>query len=328
MRIVTPVALVLALHALASACTSTPDDSELTSDTGAGEADASRTASPDQPAVIEVTARNHVEFALSTNQVPSGWTTLRLRNETHAVHFGFLVRLPEGRTIEDYKQVITPLFQNLIDQASGRPLTTPELGTDLPSWYGDMQFMGGPGLLAPGRTGEVTINLRPGVYVIECYIKAPDGRLHSFLGMVDQIDVTDDASPAREPTSDVTMTLSIDSGIVVQDSVRSGERTIAVHFKDQKVYENFAGHDVHLVRLDDEAKVDELVAWIGSPTGLEESVPVEFLGGTHDMPAGSTAYLTVRLEPGTYAWVAEVPNAAERGFLKRFTVAGGQVASR
>lgn len=38
------------------------------------------------------------------------------------------------------------------------------------------------------------------------------------------------------------------------------------------------------------------------------------------MPAGSTAYLTVHLTPGHYAWIAEVPDPAAKGMLKTFTV--------
>lgn len=38
------------------------------------------------------------------------------------------------------------------------------------------------------------------------------------------------------------------------------------------------------------------------------------------MPAGNTAYITVNLEPGNYAWVAEVPNPKEKNMLKTFSV--------
>jgi hypothetical protein len=41
------------------------------------------------------------------------------------------------------------------------------------------------------------------------------------------------------------------------------------------------------------------------------------------MPAGSIAYLTVTLDPGRYAWVAEVPRPDEKGMLKVFEVAAG-----
>jgi hypothetical protein len=45
------------------------------------------------------------------------------------------------------------------------------------------------------------------------------------------------------------------------------------------------------------------------------------------MPAGETGYFTAALEPGRYAWIAEVPNPAEKGMLQPFTVGGYDVGS-
>ena len=42
------------------------------------------------------------------------------------------------------------------------------------------------------------------------------------------------------------------------------------------------------------------------------------------MPPGSTGYLTITLQPGRYAWLAEVPNAEAKGMLRVFTVPGGE----
>jgi len=59
------------------------------------------------------------------------------------------------------------------------------------------------------------------------------------------------------------------------------------------------------------------------PGGLQTPAPAVFLGGLQEMPAGSTGYLTVTLEPGRYAWIAEIPGTDANGFLKEFSVAGG-----
>jgi len=45
-----------------------------------------------------------------------------------------------------------------------------------------------------------------------------------------------------------------------------------------------------------------------------------FLGGTMEMTEGGVAYFHVDLEPGDYAWIAEIPNPAVHGMLKTFTV--------
>ncbi|GMQ81782.1 MAG: hypothetical protein BMS9Abin05_1218 [Rhodothermia bacterium] len=58
----------------------------------------------------------------------------------------------------------------------------------------------------------------------------------------------------------------------------------------------------------------------GQPLGSQTPSTVEFLVGTHEMPAGSTAYFTVILEPGRYAWISEVPSPDTKGMLKTVTV--------
>jgi hypothetical protein len=108
----------------------------------------------------------------------------------------------------------------------------------------------------------------------------------------------------------------------------SGYHTVAVDFIDQIVHENFVGHDVHLVRLDEDTDLEALERWMNwtLPEGLETPAPAVFLGGVNEMPAGSTGYLAVSFEPGTYAWVAEVPGASGKNMLVPFTVpeaAGG-----
>jgi hypothetical protein len=38
------------------------------------------------------------------------------------------------------------------------------------------------------------------------------------------------------------------------------------------------------------------------------------------MPAGSTAYITVDLSPGSYAFIGEAPEADKKGLLMKFEV--------
>jgi hypothetical protein len=80
---------------------------------------------------------------------------------------------------------------------------------------------------------------------------------------------------------------------------------------------------VHLARLEDDTDMARLEAWMdwSHPDGLQTPAPVMFLGGLNEMPAGHTGYLHVDLEPGRYAWVAEVPGARAKGMLRVFTVA-------
>ena len=82
---------------------------------------------------------------------------------------------------------------------------------------------------------------------------------------------------------------------------------------------------VHLVRVSDDLDLGELERWMdwSQPMGLQTPAPAQFLGGTNEMPAGTTSFFTVTLEPGNYAWISEVPNSSEKGMLKLFSVPSG-----
>jgi hypothetical protein len=97
---------------------------------------------------------------------------------------------------------------------------------------------------------------------------------------------------------------------------------VQVVFEDQKTHENFAGHDLHLVRLEQGTDLATLSAWMDwtQPGGLETPAPALFLGGSNEMPAGQTAYLNISLDPGRYAWISEVPDPMGKGMLLTFEV--------
>lgn len=278
--------------------------------------------------VVEVIARGLTLDAPA--EIPSGWTTFRLKNESGMTHFAVVERLPDGFGIKEQQEQIAPVFQEGMDllNAGEADAAMAKFG-ELPEWFGQIVFMGGPGFVSPGKTAEASLFLEPGTYLLECYVKT-DGIFHSYnpdpsaYGMVHQFTVTEESSGALEPAASLHVTLSSERGIEVEGNLRSGEHTVAVSFEDQTIHENFVGHDVHLARLTEDSDLRELATWMDwrLPNGLETPAPVEFLGGTHEMPAGEIAYFRVRLEPGDYAWIAEVANPDEKGMLKTFTVSG------
>lgn len=191
------------------------------------------------------------------------------------------------------------------------------LGRELPEWYGEVRPMGGPGMLSPGRTGQTTVRLDPGTYVVECYVKTPEGEFHGELGMVSQLTVTTDSTRAAPPAADLRMALT-NASIGVVGPVPAGEHTIEVRFEEHPAMG--LGNDIHVARLDEDTDLAELADWMDwmNLGGLRAPAPVEFVGGAHEMPVGATSYFTVELEPGRYAWVSET-SAAER-LVEAFTV--------
>jgi hypothetical protein len=276
--------------------------------------------------VVEVVARGLTFEA--PDSIPAGWTTFRFTNASAMTHFALIERLPDGIGIARQQEEVAPVFQDGMNHlAAGDPEAAMEAFGTLPEWFGQVVFLGGPGLLAPGRTADASVYLEPGTYLLECYVKT-GGVFHSYspdparFGMVHEFAVAGAPADTTAPRAALELTLSSERGIEMAGTPESGEHVVAVHFEDQTVHGNFVGHDVHLVRLADTTNLEPLAAWMDwtRPDGLETPAPVEFVGGINEMPAGSTGYFTIRLEPGHYAWIAEVPDPARKGMLKAFTV--------
>lgn len=269
---------------------------------------------------IEVTATDYAFRA--PKEIPSGWTTIRFKNDGKEQHFVFMSRLPEGKTIDDYEtdlgepysEAWNAILTGKADQAEAMQM----LGEKLPEWFPAIQFAGGPGFLAPGHQFETTLHLEPGNYVIECYMKTEDGKIHAMDGMLRPLTVTEAESGTSEPDSDVRVTLS-NTEMAVDGELAPGRQTIAVHVAENP--EQGFGHSAHLARLDDNTSVDEVVQWMNwfDLNGLRAPAPAEFIGGAHMMPTGNRAYFTADLTPGRYLFISEA--TAPQGMYHEFTVA-------
>lgn len=255
-------------------------------------------------------------------ELPSGWTTFRYENRTGVTHFFVLERMPDGRTVENSRAEVVPVFDAAMKLImAGDPAAGFAQFANLPAWFGNVEFVGGVGMTEPGLTAETTVNLQPGTYVIECYVKMPDGTFHTSLGMIEGFVVTAAESGGREPAASFDVTID-DSGIAIDGAPRPGQQTFAVHFAGQTVQAHGLGYDVHIARLEADTDLAALSYWMNwsSPTGLTTPAPAEFIGGAQEMPAGGTAYVTVTLTPGRYALIAEVPDPAASNMLQVFTV--------
>lgn len=273
--------------------------------------------------IIQISS-NGMNFDAPT-EILSGWTTFNYHNNTNVPHFFTLERMPEGKDVDNWANELLPPFQDAMDAIIlGDYPTAFEAFGRFPEWSAAIEFNGGPGIINPGRVASTTVNLSPGTYIIECYIKTPSGKFHASLGMYDQIIVTDTDNGAEEPTAEFNINISSTEGIKIMDKIKPGNRRIAVNFLDQAVYGNFLGHDVHLVKVHNGADIQELNDWMSwfDPNGLMIPAPANFtfMGVTQEMPAGSTTYFSSLLKPGTYALVAEIPDPMSKGMLKVFTV--------
>jgi hypothetical protein len=276
----------------------------------------SKTAST---SIVEVTAKDY--YFQMQDSIPSGWITFRFINNGHATHFFSLTLLPESVSFQNYLSDIAPAFSaawDTLQAGATKGVAGSVLGGLLPKWYASAKYMGGAGLTEMGKTSETTIKLIPGNYVMECYIKTPDGKFHGELGMIRPLTVTDEVSKSIEPVeADIEINLS-NLKLEVNGNITSGMHKVAVHFNEQPAFG--LGNDVHLVRLNDNTNLNKVIEWMDwmNINGLRSPAPAEFLGGTQEMPAGNTSYFYIELTPGRYAWISEIN--ADKGMVKEFRI--------
>ncbi len=269
--------------------------------------------------IVDVTAKDF-SFIVK-DSIPSGWTTFRFKNEGHAHHFFFLTLMPDNKTLNNYTSELGPAFGITWDSLKAGMNKNDAgllLGSLIPKWYAKAKVMGGAGLIAPGKTTETTVKLEPGYYVMECYVKTPDGVFHSALGMIRSLIVTNEVSKMHEPeNSDIDLTLS-NYKIESKGNLTVGDHVVAVHFKEHPKFG--LGNDVHVVRITDNTNMDDVINWMDwmNINGLRTPAPAEFIGGTQEMPVGYTSYFKLNLSPGKYAFISE--SAADKGMVKEFTV--------
>ena len=301
--------------------------------------------------VVEVTAlhdhdTNEHMFQLSSDEISSGWTTFQFQNASPYDHFLVIYKVPD-EGIAAAKAANEPLLEHWFEgvtvpfQMEYNPYVNGDIDygqfvdnlvasiMEKGPWFFDPGAppMGGPGFTAAGLTSVTTVFLESGEYILECYVKNEGEVFHSYIGMLEHLTVTDDSSSNEEPTATISMNISSTDGIQVDQELNAGSHVVEITFEDQTSYEHLLGHNVQLVKLKDkenEELLSRLASWMDwrQKGSLVNRAPggAIFMGGTMEMTKGGVAYFHVDLEPGDYAWIAEIPNPAVHGMLKTFTV--------
>ncbi|HEU4589231.1 MAG TPA: hypothetical protein VFS11_11305 [Gemmatimonadales bacterium] len=246
-------------------------------------------ASKDQPAApaaapagpegqtVVVTATDYAFDAPAT--IPAGLTTFRLVNRGKELHHMVLLKIPEGKTLED--------------------VAKESKGEMPPSW---VHFDGGPNAVDPGSETSVTQIVEPGHYALVCVIPSPDGKPHMMKGMARTLDVTGPAAAAAAtPPADVTLKLA-DYSFITSKPLTAGSHVIRVENAGPQP------HEIVLLKLAPGKSAQDFVNWAMKPSGPP---PASAIGGISPMDNGRTSLMHVNLTPGEYAFVCFIPDAKD-----------------
>lgn len=258
----------------------------------------SAAAPPASPApasrVVAWEARDYSYEAPDT--LPSGWVTIRMMNHGPETHHGQLLRLNDGVTFQAFSQAIQQEGEGALR------LTT---------------LVGGPGAIDAHRADEVTLDLKPGSYVIACFVPSSDGVPHLAKGMLKPIEVTaTDPSTAGPPATQGRFTMR-DFSFEMPDRLAAGRASYEVANAGPQP------HELVVVKLAEGKTVADVMTWYRAPSGPP---PFEAVGGINGLSAGVTGYMSLDLQPGAYAAICLVPDPASGqahlhlGMAKAFAV--------
>jgi hypothetical protein len=240
------------------------------------------------PTIVSFTATDYAIAA--PDSIAAGWTTFRLANRGGQVHYGHIVALDSGRTVQDL---------------SGAYLEAIRTSGPRPAW---VKRFGGPGGTAPGDTSNVTQYLDAGSYVWICPVEDDTGTPHFARGEVRPFVVHAAApgapGPEAAPAASAVIRL-VDHAFTIASPLRPGRQTIRVENGGTEA------HDFGLLKLAPGTTVEDVRVWLnperarrsesdkgGDPPPLESIGSVA--GGIAAIAPGLSAYFETNLTPGEY----------------------------
>jgi hypothetical protein len=290
-RLCARLSIVAAMITLASCRSDKPEGDAST--TSAAPPSADRQDPAGGVNVVTVTTSDYRFDAPA--EIPAGLTAIRLVNQGPSLHHIQLMRLADGKTLEDFLTALQ--------------------GEHPPTWATPA---GGPAPPEPGGTSVSIESLEPGNYALICFIPAPDGMPHVVKGMSRALKVVGPSpAAAPEPEADIIVTL-VDYDFQLSKPLTAGKHTIRVDNAGQQP------HEIAIVRLHSGKKPADFTAWGMKPIGPP---PGTIHGGLSGIMPGSHSFIEVDLPPGEYGLLCFLPDAKdgkphfEHGMAKRTTVA-------
>ena len=231
---------------------------------------------------IAVTARDFAFGGATTS--PAGPTKITLTNEGKEEHQAQLAKIADGKALTD---VLTALKKG--DQNAAFALLT---------------FSGGPTGVQPGASVSASTKLEPGNYVFLCFFQSADGIPHFAKGMVSGLQVTGTSAGGDLPAGDATVTAK-DFSYSPTLELSAGKHTITLKNQGPQP------HEAGLIKLAPGVTVDAILKIATATTSPPPGPPPwTDVGGTGAIAQGLTATFEADLQPGNYAFLCFVPDAA------------------
>ncbi len=279
-----------ALALTAAACSSTDTKADSTPTTsGATTAvsttpDTAASSAGDAPVANAVTITTPGMNYDVSGALRPGVGSITFDNPSPETHMMAIARLKDGVTLDQLKASLQES-----EEAAGALLAD---GTEM--------SYGTPNMVGPGeRTTVTSTDLQAGTYALICFLVTDDGTPHFAMGMVGELDVT--GTPATgKPESDGTIT--IDDTAITMPTPFSGQGTFLV------TNGGTTPHSFSLARIDDGATLDSFFGSfseaMGSGKSADDAQGGELVGGVDVLAPGQSAYLTLDLGPGHYAYLS------------------------
>lgn len=218
--------------------------------------------------------------------IPGGWTRIVLDNQGELAHDINLVKLGEGRTIDDVMTVLQ-------EESEGPP--------EWVELYGGIEA-------GPGERNSYLINLPPGEYVYLSFGAGEDGPDDAQRGMVNALTVDEaegDDSAISLPSADVTVDL-VDYAFAISGEIVAGEQMFHVRNVGEEP------HHMLFFRLHEGVTYEDFLPFLESEESAEPP-PADYYGGMSDIVPGAEVYFTPEFEPGQYVFICFLPSEEHDG---------------
>jgi plastocyanin len=234
----------------------------------------------------------------SPDTIEAGLVTLDFENIGKEDHHLQIARISDGVNFEEFMA---------------------KLQTEGEAAFALLEAVGGVGILQPGKSQSVTVDLqKPGLYIALCVLPNGEGIPHLALGMIKPIEVVASKNAAMEtPQADLEVHM-LDFGYDLPSEIEAGKQTWEVFNAGAQP------HELLVAKLRDGKTVTDVMTFLLG--GEQGEAPYEFQGGAQGMATGYSNFVNFDLAPGEYVALCFIPDPATGkphvalGMVRPFTV--------